>query len=199
LARVFLSQIRRDRISKLKAAGQAASTGDISGLDGGGILAELADLMLGASLILLVAAEFRDRVPLPGIAYLQAWRHAAPTEGRWAAEMLVHDVWRPCEVLAWVRHRWIRWRWKVLVRFPDGQVGWDRYDRRRLRPPAVTHAARSAPPSAASSPPAGRSPVASGTRPSAVVRAAAAPPSAAAAATPSPARRDSSRLAKAVR
>jgi hypothetical protein len=101
----------------------------------GGILAELSELMLGAILLLLVAAEVRARVPLPGIGYLRSRRHAAPTEVRCAAEMLVNDMWRSCEVLAWERHRW---RWKVLVRFPDGQVGWHNYDRRRLRPARLT-------------------------------------------------------------
>ena len=98
-------------------------------------MAELSELMLGVILLLLVAAEVRDRVPLPGIAYLRSRRHAAPTGARCAAEMFVNDMWRPCEVLAWDRQRW---RWKVLVRFPDGQVCWHNYDRRWLRPARLT-------------------------------------------------------------
>lgn len=97
-------------------------------------MAELSELMLGAILILLVTAEVRDRVPLPGFAYFRSRRHAAPTEARCAAEMLVDGMWRPCEVLAWARHRR---RWKALVRLPDGQVGWRDYDRRLLRPARI--------------------------------------------------------------
>jgi hypothetical protein len=91
--------------------------------------------MLIVIILLLVMAEVKDRVPLPGITYFRSKRHAAPAEARCAAEMLVNDMWRPCEVLAWTRHRC---RWEVLVRFPDGQVGWHDYDRRRLRPAAPT-------------------------------------------------------------
>jgi hypothetical protein len=117
---------------KWRAAGRAVLTSDIFGsLAVGGILAELADLMLGALLLVLVATEVKDRVPLPAIVYLRSRRHAGPTEARCAAEMLVNDIWQPCEVLAWARRRW---RWKVLVRFPDGQLGWHPYDRRSLRP-----------------------------------------------------------------
>ena len=94
-------------------------------------MAKVADLMLGAILLLLAAAEVKDRVPLPGIVYLRSRRQAAQTEARCAAEMLVNGMWRPCEVLAWARHLW---RWRVLVRFPDGQMGWHDYDRRWLRP-----------------------------------------------------------------
>ena len=126
--------MRREEIAKLNGCRPALAAA-FRVLTVGGILAELSELILGAILLLLVAAEVRDRVPLPGIAYLRSRRHATPTEARCAAEMLVNDMWRPCEVLAWARHRW---RWKALVRFPDGQVDWLDYDRRRLRPARVT-------------------------------------------------------------
>lgn len=95
--------------------------------------------MLIVIILLLVTAEVKDRVPLPRIAYLRSERQAARAEAPCAAEMLVNDMWRPCEVLAWARHYW---KWEVLVRFPDGHVGWHEYDRRWIRPALITWDAR---------------------------------------------------------
>jgi hypothetical protein len=65
-----------------------------------GILAKLADLMLVAIMLVLAVAEVRDRVPFPGIAHFQPQRHAESAEPPCAAEMLINDVWLPCEARA---------------------------------------------------------------------------------------------------
>lgn len=98
-------------------------------------MAKLSDLMLVAIMLVLAVAEVRDRVPFPGIAYFQSHRLAESAEAPCVAEMLINDVWLPCEVLVWARHHW---RWEVQVRFPDGDIGWHKYDRRRIRPAALT-------------------------------------------------------------
>lgn len=98
-------------------------------------MAKMADLMLVAIMLVLAVTEVRDRVPLPGIAYFQSQRLADSAEAPCAAEMLINDAWLPCEVLAWARHHW---RWDVRVRFPNGDMGWHKYDRRLIRPAALS-------------------------------------------------------------
>jgi hypothetical protein len=48
------------------------------------------------------------------------------------AEALYSDqTWRPCNIIAWARHRE---GWAALIRWPSGREDWRHFDRRSLRP-----------------------------------------------------------------